>query len=1713
MNSTFKVVFNKARGALMVVNEVTSSVQGKGTKTVVAAAVAAMIAGVSGSAMAIETDTEIKATDTALKATFTKAEKQTDVASSLIGTSGDKLALKNVTNKDMYAAGSLDLTASSKDNVVTLKNGSVSNFSGKVTSADHFGAVVTATTGTLKIDNVTFENNKFDEVKTGEQKHNGARGIIRAAGANLEVAKSTFAGNEAVLGGAINVWSNGENTVKITDSTFTGNATKSHGGAVYITGSKVKTTIADSTFSKNTSGKQGGALQLAGAGETTITNTTFSENAAGTFGGAINATNTQVVAKNVNFEGNKAVGDDGHGGALFLNGNTASYTQAGGKFVGNSAKKNGGAIRVQDGADLALTNVVFDGNTAANGGAVDTFNAGDVKFTDTTFTNNQAGGWGGALRINGGNVTIAVTEGKSLVYEGNKAGTNAEEAAAKNYEKQGDFMYLNGASDKATFELAGDLTIKDSIVSNHGTIEKTGKGTLTTADMTGFVGTLNVNEGKMVIEGGIAEYDIAAQVGVNNSSSEAAQLGATNVTVGQAAVTKGNAKPAVKAELAMGAVQANHAINFVVNEGSTLTMQSLAVGTKEYTQRNAEKDATPAKATYVGAVNITGDATVTEGITIAAGTAEKGAVLTQIFGNLTAKSLTVAAAVKDDKKTVTAEAGTFAQTAGKLTVDTLTNGGTMTVNGTVVTKADSVNSGNINTYSAQDKKGTLVISGGTFTNDGTMTFDKITVEDGATLKTGVNLNGEASFVAFTELDLQKGSTLNINALNAKSTVDGKEVEKADILKFTEGTLNLEGGALQVAGEAFTGKVELAQGTTANINGDYTFEQVKNAGNVTVEGGTLTVTDSFTATSKAESATVGTFTVENNGTPALTTKASGLDIAKSTSTEAKYTAGAVINNGTITFTDAAGEFANLDAVKKVKDAIASSGNGLIVFGDKVTIKAEEVDKVLMDGKVTATNAEKLAGVELEQFKDATVTGVTDPLSGSFGKVELATNETALEVTSGLKLNGTGDLVTVKGQDDKVTLKGVSIGENGKLTTTGAGAVVGAIVGSSDKFGALNVAAGDLTVKGAATLQNLTVAADSALVMGKAAEADKVVGTLEVKDNALVLGTLTAGEVNLKDADVLGTLTADKLTATGKVFVGSDEADVAGKLVVNELVSGTVFADPAWKDGHILSLNDASQVAVGTAAAGSTVVAGQGSLVALGTTDLDVAVKTVAAAGHAVLGTNEGQMKSAIYVDGGKTYDEATDTTSYKTIAGNVIASGWNTDGFDAASADAKTGVQVLENNLMVVDMNTIDKTGANAVFVKDVTNNGTIYLADAEFGDKVMFTEADYRQGTTGAITFNGDRLMSAAFKDKVHTIAFDDAKVASYEGLETLPLVTAMYEGKAQNGASTSAKFNNWLMSSGNGLDREEVIAIGNDAAKLGATSAVASVTMDAISAFNDSVAARTNVLAQRAEGVTVWADVMGGHYEAKELMDGQGYKSDVYGGVLGVDSVVDGYTLGAAFTVATADTDSTNTLAVSSTDSDFVGFSVYGAKAFGQFNLAADLGYMKGSNDVSVNAYNIGDFSADTDAFTLGLRGDVLVDAGSFKVVPHAGLRFTHLTTDDFESAYTTKIDSMNIFQMPVGVTVTGNVEAAGWNVAPLLDLSVVPAFGDTDADMTLGINGVAATSALSTQVIDSNLFQMKLGVSAQKDAFTFGLNYKLGAGSDNRVNNTFNATVGYAF
>ena len=48
---------------------------------------------------------------------------------------------------------------------------------------------------------------------------------------------------------------------------------------------------------------------------------------------------------------------------------------------------------------------------------------------------------------------------------------------------------------------------------------------------------------------------------------------------------------------------------------------------------------------------------------------------------------------------------------------------------------------------------------------------------------------------------------------------------------------------------------------------------------------------------------------------------------------------------------------------------------------------------------------------------------------------------------------------------------------------------------------------------------------------------------------------------------------------------------------------------------------------------------------------------------------------------------------------------------------------------------------------------------------------------------------------------------------------------------------------------------------------------------------------------------------------------------------------------------------------------------------------------------------------------------------------------------------------------------------------------------------------------MIDSNPVQATLGINATNGDWGFGLSYKLGVGSDERMNNSFNAQVRYAF
>jgi len=627
------------------------------------------------------------------------------------------------------------------------------------------------------------------------------------------------------------------------------------------------------------------------------------------------------------------------------------------------------------------------------------------------------------------------------------------------------------------------------------------------------------------------------------------------------------------------------------------------------------------------------------------------------------------------------------------------------------------------------------------------------------------------------------------------------------------------------------------------------------------------------------------------------------------------------------------------------------------------------------------------------------------------------------------------------------------------------------------------------------------------------------------------TLESGAGALADVDgtmnVKGVLSANDRT----INVGSDNS--TGVLTVGTLKNATVFADPAWNNGM-----EAAQVAVKTLDSTAKVEAGRNSIVAVGTTDITKAQAALAQTGlklGEVTKGSVGVVNAVAYVTAEPTVTAGVTDYNGTTVGGKVLVSGATqaAGSHGAAITSITHGLDVKKDTLAIIDASGFDKSGAIAVFSNSINidDGATVYLSNLKNGDKLNLTTATRTISGNANIVFAGDLLMNfEAVKDaagnetSVYQMSMvDRAELAKMGAVAGLGAAYGMFAEGVDNNSS-SAQFNKWLYTSttspmNDGTKEGNFVALqtaAKDVASLGATTGVQTMTMDAVNQMGETVADRVSLLTQRATGVNVWAAANGGMFEAKSLFDGAGYESDIYSGVLGVDyQFACNAVLGAALTIGTADTDNKNSTVKASTDSDLVGFSVYTSKTFADvIGVSADIGYLTASNDVTANGYGqTWKFSQDTDAFTIGLRTEVLAEVGAVKLVPHIGIRYTALSTDGFEAGYKTEIDDQNIFQMPVGVTVSGDFQTGDWTIAPKFDLSVVPTFGDKDADLKLGITGVNATDDLAVRVIDSNPVQATLGVNATNGAWGFGLNYKLGVGSDDRMNNTFNVNVRYAF
>ena len=1626
MNKSFKVVFSKARSALMVVNEATSSVQAKGTKTVIAAAAAAMIA---GGAVAATTTTDATLV-------ITQADQITGQQKLKNDQVFQDLTIAAPTNTTGYY-GALYVNgvsgASTSNSAVTVSGLKFLNNTTYTKAAEGEKEALYGQGGAAAVyhSKIRFEDAQF----TGNtaQGHGGAlliaNGIQSKDKCSVEVAvtankKAVYAGNKAGsgytkyedMGGFAYLRDASTLTLNVDKGSF---LTIGEAGAAQTAGLDSIASVGD-----------GERLNVTGGGSVTINGST--ENFAGTIavesGSLTMATGfgSRVTRQQIN--ANKTVGS-----------NAAPTVEE--KFLTQAS-----VLDVASGASATINDVLEITGRKDSKSQQDTYqNAGTVVSVKG----------GGAFVVDGIKVT-SHTYADKLAATGETLGVGVKTVGT-------------GLID---VEASGSAIVKNDVtVDGNSTMFKTGDGKL---KVNGAVVTAAAVKSSSSGETPAGIFDIQAG---HVTAAKITNAGTTNVASGADLVLTGtgsvNSGTISIADTTTGTAQGTKAGSLTVAKGADFVNTGFISG---------EKNRTTYTAANTGDVIVAG--TFTNYGTVDGKT---------VNGYIGANSLTV-------------EEGGVLNT--KIT-DSYAVANT-TVKGTFnLTELNSIVSGK-----ETDPKDQLALAGVMTLDGGLMT-----------------LNGQ-EFTGNVKLGLSTGKP-------ATFFVKGARDYKASQITFlqkgqSEGKENVKGSTLTL---------------DTDYEGTYTVGTLDavHADSVNVNGGTLNVDTKLTTNAAGTNVNVG-----KDGTLALTKTAIGLTVA--TSGDSVAVAGTfkgVKNNGRVLVTGLDGMTVKAAMLPEIKNKIVSTDStGFIDFG-KLAVDATALSGYNATANtLTASGAAILDGMHLDQFKNTTVTDVpaANSLNGSFGAVKLNVAATdgapatfTVAANKQVYLNNSGNLVVDK--DGK--LANVSVNSGSSFVTTGQNAVVGGVNGTSGSFvvesgsleakGDVNVA--DLTVTGALTVNEKAAVPASGSTPAQPAKKYTVTATNLTVEQGGVLNvlhdvTLNSGSGALAvdgTMNVKGVLSAYDRT----INVGSDNS--TGVLTVGTLKNATVFADPAWNNGM-----EAAQVAVKTLDSTANVEAGRNSIVAVGTTDITKAQAALAQTGlklGEVTKGSVGVVNAVAYVTAEPTVTAGVTDYNGTTVGGNVLVSGAT-----QAAQSIEHGLDVKKGTLAIIDASGFDKSGEIAVFSKSINidDGATVYLSNLKNGDKLNLTTAtrtisdrntpDVSVGNAN-IVFAGDLLMNfeavkdaAGNKTSVYQMSMvDRAELAKMGAVAGLGAAYGMFAEGVDNNSS-SAQFNKWLYTSttspvNDGTEEGNFVALqtaAKDVASLGATTGVQTMTMDAVNQMGETVADRVSLLTQRAAGVNVWAAANGGMFEAKSLFDGAGYESDIYSGVLGVDyQFACNAVLGAALTIGTADTDNKNSGVKASTDSDLVGFSVYTSKTFADvLGVSADIGYLTASNDVTANGYGQSwKFSQDTDAFTIGLRTEVLAEVGAVKLVPHIGIRYTALSTDGFEAGYKTEIDDQNIFQMPVGVTVSGDFQTGDWTVAPKFDLSFVPTFGDKDADLKLGITGVNATDDLAVRVIDSNPVQATLGVNATNGAWGFGLNYKLGVGSDDRMNNTFNVNVRYAF
>ena len=1362
------------------------------------------------------------------------------------------------------------------------------------------------------------------------------------------------------------------------------------------------------------------------------------------------------------------VGSENDGDKMYL-------TVDGSTFTGNTGVR-GGVGYVRNAKVFEVSNSIHSGNSSTGAAGVYDIHGSTTVISDSEFAGNKSATAGGALRIEGGS-----TELDNVIFDKNEAGSINEK---------------------------GQVT--DSGLG--GAIQLIGNGELTGTDVV-FSGNKTTNNG----HGGalnIASANVSSKVSFTDSTFDGnfAGNGGAVYVQGQTVSFTDTTFTNNQAQGFGGAIRANGGtINFNVSLGETNTVLGNTTVADSWTANRYAGDLggfmylqNGAKANFdVAGTLVIGQAgAASDGISAVSKTGEVNQI--NVSG--------------DGEMVVNSDMTAF---VGELNID----GGSLTLNSGIgeydMAMQEAVNLASQGKEASYKSVGTKI----TLTNNAELTTGDLAVNNfldidvtAGTLKTGAITVDKSAEYKDLVINEKEEAAKSVTTTGAATLTSNGTAEIASItVNAEEASFAADGtGSMTVLGdiavEAGSFTSSTAEASAANVTSKIAKGFKVTGGDFVTGNVSAGKTDSVVVESSGKLTATGDINGEKGGVSVAGTLVTGLaNVVNYDAATGKATAltNAVVdfNNGSLETTDEI-DF-TVDAWNSIKTAAGADhlkmGNGTLVASTP-------------DGKLTFADVSKVDGyaghavVYKTADKDGSVSvGPSNPMTigkivfeqaeggQKVSKVTVGANNKAHFVIRGTQTAGDQLIegVDASTKIDDFVITNTSFGEKaGDQGVLGYDVTLNAVdVAEDTNFTFKTIkTAGDFTIRGTATVANFDAASTAS--------------TVKVDGGVLAMHGYVPGEQGVTETVRTFSTVEGTTLSNGALFAADDQLATAQqyKAMYDQYEADDVASGYKNKPEAVNMVYIAEKTHFTNA-----LNFGQ-------TTDPDFDAKNVYnvvaidLAGVAASGF-DATKDSIVAVDKG-TFD-TPDVDMFnlnKQVVTTIDGIDYVNVGTSLAGSTVDFGSVFYDNDLKIggngmaevrVDedeMNTLRLFGLNSY--GSVDQQIRRYEGGNQIAQIIVNNYGDWTESVEEAF---GQRVASSGLlKDGVTAQTFLDA---FYDENDAVEDVRALMKDPSKYGDIVKME-TDAMLGFVNSLRKAEH-AVTNMAALGGAFSTSFDIN-DQIRNTIDRRSSLANLNVVRNEtGITPWVDVMGTFNSADGLYGSSGYEADIYGATLGADYTAScGAILGAAISIGQADANSVDHSSKIDNDVDFWGVSLYGSHRIGNVNGKFDIGYVSTSNDLSTSNAYFGRVkeSLDADIFTIGLGAEYLANVGSLNVVPHAGIRWSSLDMDD--SKYGADYDKMNLFQMPIGVTFSGTFDMTGWKVAPMFDISVVPAFGDKDAvaSYTGGISE-------SVRVVDTNPIQATLGVNASVGAWTFGVNYGLTAGSDERLNNSLNANARYSF